>query len=208
MVKRLIFDLDNTLILLKDKYRDGIKKTVEYYKLDINYIDVDDVIEDYENHYNFYSKENMLKLINDKFNLNLGIDFIDMWLSELGNMGDYDKNVEETLKYLSNKYELVVLTNWFKDSQLDRLKHAKIDKYFKKVIGGDKYIKPNIEAYKEAMDNLEIEECIMIGDNYKVDLETPINIGMKVIQVDLKDKIKEEKEYQVIKKISELQDIL
>ena len=44
-----------------------------------------------------------------------------------------NNEVKNTLKYLSNKYELVVLTNWFTDCQQKRLEKAGILKYFKKV---------------------------------------------------------------------------
>ena len=77
MIKRLIFDLDNTLIMWRDSYRVAIKNTVESYDIGIDYLLIDKVIEEYENYYNYYSKQNMVDLINKKFNLNVGLDFFD-----------------------------------------------------------------------------------------------------------------------------------
>lgn len=208
MVKRLIFDLDDTLIIWQNKYREAIKKTVETYKLDINYLDVDKIIETYENYYDKYKKENMLELINKKLNLNLKEDFIDKWLYELGYMADYDKEVDETLKYLASKYELVVLTNWFADPQSKRLENAGIRKYFTKIYGGEECIKPNRNSYEKAIGECKIDECIMIGDNYNIDIMGAKNIGMKVIQVDYKNKINEERTYKIIKRFNELKDLL
>ena len=208
MIKRIIFDLDNTLIKWEDEYRNALKKTVEFYKLDVNYLDIDNLVESYEDYYSIYKKENMLKLFNEKLNLNLEMSFIDMWLYELGFMANYNEEVEETLKYLSSKYELVVLTNWLKDVQERRLETAKIDKYFSEIYGGEKYAKPNIESYKIAMGNCKIDECVMIGDNYKIDIEGAKNMGMKVIQTDYKNKINNKEDYQVIKNFKELKDIL
>lgn len=207
MIKRLIFDVDNTLIMWKDKYKNAIKKTIEYYNLDIDYLLVDEVIEEYENYYDKYTKENMIQLINQKFSLSLKIDFIDKWLEELSTMADEEENLVETLDYLSQKYELVVLTNWFKESQLNRMKHIKIDQYFKEIYGGDDFIKPNPISYITACGERKIEECMMIGDNYKIDIEGALNIGMKAIMVTTKD-IKETNNLKVIKNMKELKEIL
>lgn len=207
MIKRLIFDLDNTLIVWKDKYKNAVKNTIEYYKLDIDYLLVDEVIEQYENYYDKYTKENMLNLINKKLNLNLKIDFIDKWLEELSTMSDKDENLNDVLDYLKEKYELVILTNWFKESQLNRLKHIKIDQYFKEIYGGDEWIKPSPISYKTACGNRKVEECIMIGDNYKVDIQGAIKFGMKAIMITQKD-IEETDKLKVIRDIKELREIL
>jgi len=204
MIKRIIFDLDNTLIPWKEEYKNAIKNTIEYYKLDIDYLKVDEVIEEYENYYDKYTKENMIYLINKKFNLDLKVDFIDKWLYELGYMSDVNEVLIDTLEYLSKKYELVILTNWFKESQIPRIKKARIDKYFKEIYGGDNFIKPNPISFKTACGNYDIDECIMIGDNYKIDIEGALNIGMKVIMIT----DKEIKNVKTIKNINELKEIL
>jgi len=207
MIKRLIFDLDNTLIMWRDSYKDAIKNTIEKYKLDVDYLLVDEVIEKYENYYSYYSKENMLDLINQNFNLNLDISFVEDWLTELKEMADIDDGVTQTLEYLSYKYELVLLTNWFKESQLGRMKKIGIDKYFKDIYGGEEYIKPSVESFKMAIGDKEINECIMIGDNYKTDIEGAINIGMKAIMITNKD-IEANGDYTVIHNIIELKEML
>lgn len=208
MIKRLIFDLDNTLIIWKDSYLEAIRKTIEYYKLDIDYIEANSFIEEYENICDKYDKELMLKLFNEKFNLNLKMDFLDKWLYELGFMADYDEKLVSLLEYLSSKYELVVLTNWFKESQLERLKTIKVDKYFKEIYSGEECIKPNPKSFIKAIGDKKIEECIMIGDNYKIDIEGAINLGMKAILIDLNDKYENSDKYQRIKTIYELKEML
>lgn len=187
MIKRLIFDLDNTLIMWKDEYKNAIKKTIEHYNLDIDYLKMDKVIEEYEIYYDKYDKNNFIELINKKFNLNLQVDFIDYWLKELGNMAEENLDLIELLKYLSGKYELVILTNWFKESQLKRLKTAKIDKYFINIYDGEECIKPNEKSFIKAMGPYNKNECIMIGDIYKIDIEPANKLGIKTIMVS--DKI-------------------
>jgi putative hydrolase of the HAD superfamily len=207
MIKRLIFDLDNTLIMWRDSYKSAIKNTIQKYDLDIDYLLVDEVIESYEKYYNYYSKEHMLELINHKFDLKLDISFLEDWLIELGKMADIEDDIIETLEYLSSKYELVVLTNWFKDSQLKRLEKVGIDKYFKEIYGGDKYIKPSLESYKIAMGNKNPNECIMIGDNYITDIEGAINAGLQAIMITSKDFTSNDF-YKVIHNINELKEML
>ena len=48
----------------------------------------------------------------------------------------------------------------------------------------------------------------MIGDSIEYDINGALNIGMNVILVDLLDKIKEKKEYKIIKDLYELKNIL
>lgn len=208
MIKRIIFDFDNTLISWKFEYKQAIEKVIEYYNLNISYTDIDDVIRDYESIYNVYKKEYFIKLINERFNLNLGIDFMDKWIYELGFMSEYNEQLEETLSYLSKKYELVILTNWFIEPQIERLKRAKVYQYFSKIYGGEKYIKPSKESFLEAIGNHKIEECIMIGDTYNTDIIGALELGIPVIQADLNDQIKEKKDYQVFKNITELKEML
>ena len=48
MIKKLIFDLDNTLIIWKDEYSLELKYLLEEYKIDICYKKVDKIIDDLE----------------------------------------------------------------------------------------------------------------------------------------------------------------
>ena len=207
-MKRLIFDLDNTLILWKNEYREAMKNTVEHFNLDLDYAALDDLVEIYENYYDKYTIDNITELFNKQLNLNLTNEFTEYWLKELGNMADDDLNIKTLLEYLKSKYELVVLTNWLKKSQLERLKKLDIDKYFINIYGGEEVIKPNKEAYLKAIGNRNISDCIMIGDNLKVDIEGAVNIGLKAILVDIKDIYPDSDKYTRIKNIHELKEML
>ena len=207
-MKRLIFDLDNTLILWKNEYREAMKNTVEHFNLDLDYATLDDLVEIYENYYDKYTIDNITELFNKQLNLNLTNEFTEYWLKELGNMADDDLNIKPLLEYLKSKYELVVLTNWFKESQLSRLKKIDIEKYFANIYGGEDAIKPNKEAYLKAIGNRDIADCIMIGDNLKVDIEGAVDIGLKAILVDIKDIYPDSDKYTRIKNIHELKEML
>ena len=64
MIKKIIFDLDNTLIIWKDEYLEALRKTLKKYNIneDANY--VNDIIDSYEDYYDKYDKEKMLEIIN------------------------------------------------------------------------------------------------------------------------------------------------
>ena len=115
------------------------------------------------------------------------------------------QEIKETLEYLNNKYELVVLTNWFTECQCKRLESVCILKYFKKVYGTDLIpMKPNKESFIEVIGDLNKEECLMVGDNLEVDIKVPYEMGMNVYHLNKYGITK----YPTIKKIEELKEKL
>lgn len=209
-IKRLIFDLDNTLILWKNDYTSALKKAMEYFNVNYDYMSIDAIIESQETIHDTMDKQVFLDDINSSCGLNLTIDFIEMLLEnqkELAEIDDID--LQQTIKYLSTKYEIVLLTNWYTDTQIGRLETAGIDKYFKEFYGGDMgYTKPHSDSFLRAIGQYKAEECIMIGDSDYFDIQGALALNMSVIQVDLKNKINEKRDYPVIKNIRELMDIL
>lgn len=207
MIKKLIFDLDNTLIMWKDEYLNALKETLKKYNINEEPNYVNDFIDNYEDYYDKYDKQNMLEYINNNIKEKINIDFMNDFLNEIGFMSEPNEEVIDTLEYLSKKYELVVLTNWFKEPQTNRLKNAKIDKYFKEIFGGEDYIKPQKEAFLTAAGNTPLDECIMIGDSYTIDIMGAYNAGIKPIFMNPKNK-ENKNNFTEIKTISELKNIL
>lgn len=209
-IKRIIFDLDNTLILWKEEYTSALQKAMKDHNVKCDYRDIDAILESQEKLHEVLTKEQFLEDINNGCNLNLNIDFIDSILEyqkELVVKNDSD--LIETIKYLSSKYELVLLTNWFKDTQRGRLENAGILQYFKEVYGGDEgRIKPHEDSFKRAIANYSKEECIMIGDSDYHDIQGALTFGIKVIKCDYKDEVRDKTSYPVIKNIKELMDLL
>ena len=212
MVKRIIFDLDNTLIIWKEEFLNTLNETLE--QLNINYDDciltnLKKAISIYETKYNIYKEEYLLKLFKNQTNIDLPNNFVNVWKNKLKKCIslDYNKETIDTLEYLYKKYDLVVLTNWFTDQQSSRLENANILKYFKEVIGTDKVLnKPNKEAFIYACQNYLPCECIMIGDNLDIDIIGAKNVGLKTILIDYKNRYPEYK--NKITNISELKEML
>ena len=118
------------------------------------------------------------------------------------------KRIVNSINNLQSKYELVVLTNWFEYQQKQRLKNANLYKYFKKVYGTETVkIKPNKEAFELARGNVLPNECVMIGDNFEIDIKGAINAGLEAIFYNRKN-IDVSKKYKSIYKFEELKEIL
>lgn len=193
MIKKIIFDLDNTLIMWDDKYYDTLDGLFKYYNLEYN----DEIktnfikaIDSYEDRYDMFTMDNMKSLLEEYINIKLPDDFVYKWTLLLENSVPEERDPEliEILEYLSKKYELIVLTNWFTEEQKNRLKNYGILKYFKEVLGTDKVKnKPNKEAFIEASKPYEMNECIVVGDSLKKDVECSIEYGMDAILYDYKN---------------------
>jgi len=61
MLKKIIFDVDNTLILWKDEYVLALKDAVEEFNINVDYKKIDNIIESLENKYEILTKEDFLK---------------------------------------------------------------------------------------------------------------------------------------------------
>lgn len=214
MIKRIIFDLDNTLIDWKEEYwSKAIIFVCKKFKMEYNKDVEEKIIEailEYERVEQYYNVDKIQEMINNKIDMKLSNNFIKEILKffETCIPDQIDNKILNTLEYLQNKYELVILTNWFQYQQIERLKNAGIYKYFKYVYGADKIkMKPNKEAYQVAIGDLSFDECIMVGDDLKIDIDGALNIGINAIFLNRKNIIVEKK-YNVIKSLDELIQIL
>lgn len=208
MIKRIIFDIDNTLIDFPKHYEEGYQQVLDKYNTGKKAVDLYNAIDVYEasGKYDKYDFDELLKVINEYFHLELDDNFLKDYFEMYNHLiTDVSDSVKETLEYLSKKYELVTLSNWFTFSQEERLKLAGIDKYFTKVYGTDIVdMKPKKEAFEEVLGGNKIDECLMIGDSIKMDIEVPSCMGMNVYHLCKKG----ESPYPSIRKLEELKDLL
>lgn len=85
MIKKLIFDLDNTIIEWIPEYVEALKETLNEYKIDIDYKKIDNITEMQEKIHDTLSREQLLSDINNGCNLNLNIDFINTLIDKQKN---------------------------------------------------------------------------------------------------------------------------
>lgn len=213
MIKRLIFDVDNTLIDWKNEYWNTLKDVFK--ELEIDYTNdltnsIIKAIDTYENENQYYNRQTMLEHINKIANYKFDINFLNVTLKKFEKCVPQDnREIVRALEYLKNKYELVILTNWFKDVQEHRLENFGIAKYFEEVFAGETFkIKPDKESFFVAMGERKPEECIMIGDNFEKDIQGAIKEGINAIYINPKISSETKENYTVINKIEELMKIL
>ena len=107
MIKKLIFDLDNTLIMWKDEYVNALKQTLKDHNINEDGDYVNSLIDNYEEHFDKYNKETLLNYINKNIKSKIDMNFIEDFLYNIGFMSEPNEEVIDTLEYLSKKYELV-----------------------------------------------------------------------------------------------------
>ena len=203
MLKTVIFDLDNTLIPWKEKYNEAAKKALEECHIVIDDKTLSKLRKSYQDNLTNVTIEDMTNYFNKLYNQNVDNSLIKCWLKHLSDMSEIDEELISLISYLQQKYELVVLTNWFYISQYHRLKKAKLADYFKEIIGGEEVMKPNKKAFIKAMGGHLPEECLMVGDNYLIDILPAKELGMSTYLIS-----EEKKLMPTIKNIYELKGIL
>lgn len=210
MIKKIIFDLDNTLLFLSDEFEENYKSFIDKYNLNISANDLFLCIENFEKNMKniVVSKQKLSEYVSN----NLFTDFTTNMILELLEIYDNTSllntdTIYDILNYLSEKYELIAYTNWFTDNQIKRLKKYDLDKFFTKVYGWDILPKkPSKEGLSEIIKNDDIENYIFIGDSIELDMEVPYSMGITTIFYNRKN-IKQNK-YKEIFKIEELKNIL
>lgn len=137
-----------------------------------------------------------------KLNIRLDYSFLDIYFKELKYVVPEDASkIKSMLKNLSD-YDLVLLSNYFEESQRNRLTTMGINNFFSEYYG-EKSIKPNLSSYKSAQGKYLPSECLIIGDNKKLDVDVPKSLGFKTIYVNSQGDIDsvEKLSVQLIKKL-------
>ena len=187
MIKRLIFDVDNTLIVGADFTDSIIKMTKElgmYSEETVNNFFKGESV--YKSIYNNYNYSDYKKHMEEYMNVIMPDNFLDVLFECLADaVPERNDKLISTIDTLSKKYELVLLTDFFAKPQLSRLNNMGIGKYFTEVYGED-LIKPNRDAFIKACGPHKPEECVMIGDSIVLDANGAINAGLKAIFVNTK----------------------
>ena len=214
MIKRIIFDIDNTLIEWKEEYFEEIRYVLKKHYMncsDEEFKTLRKAFAEYENNIYTFDRKLMLEFIekytNKKYPNTFIYELTDRWSRCMPDK--LDDGIIDTLKYLKDKYELVILTDWYVDQQIVKLKALGIYDLFEKIYSAENNIKrkPFKEAFMQAIGENKPEECIMIGDSIERDVKGAIDAGLNAIWFNHK-KEQSTYNYTEIKNISELKEIL
>lgn len=188
MIRRLIFDVDGTLIT-NVNFVDAIKNTLRRLNAysDEKLNDFLNAIKTYENKFDNYNINDYTEHMSNAINTKLPKEFLSIFFDELKNViPNTNYSLIKTIKELSEKYELVLLTNYFGESQLNRLNNMGIGEFFIEC-HGENLIKPNNEAYLNACGNHYPNECVMVGDDIYLDIKQAQKVGLNTIFVNSKN---------------------
>lgn len=184
MIKRVIFDLDETLLTGDFSSEDILfKKYFTEEEFNIWKKNSSSIIREYEDTHKTYNIEACSKFFKDKLDINFSTELVRRWIEDNSNCVDtISPNTKEILEYLKNKgYSLGILTNWFRYTQEERLKRADILKYFDYIVYGEDGLKPTKESYLKALNGYKEDECVIIGDDIINDVLEPIKLGINAI---------------------------
>lgn len=195
----VFFDLDHTLW---DFDKNSALTFEKIFKINGLHLDTEEFLTHYEPinlaYWKLYREEKIDKAslrfgrLNDAFlaiNTLLERDLIyklsEDYITHLTTFNHLFENTIEILDYLKLKYHLHIITNGFKEVQHKKLSRSNIDHYFKTVTNSEMVgvKKPNPQIFNYAIDlaKTNVNQSVMIGDNYEADILGAQNIGMDTI---------------------------
>lgn len=190
MIKALIFDLDNTLIDRQRAFKEMLKRRFEELSFDEEIIEkmIDDVLLWDDN--GQVPRDIVFQRWADKYQIR-EIDPIKLandWSKESGSIAFLYDDVRPTLEILKKKYKIALLSNGNIASQRRKINTIKIDDLLDYSLVSKEYEvdkpDPKIFHYVCKQLGLNCDECVYIGDNYKLDYLGALNAGLKAIWID------------------------
>jgi len=208
-MKKIIFDLDGTLLFLSKDWESTYQEFIDKYNLNTTPEELFKTIGTFEQETTniIVTKEILCNFLNSKINIGITVEMLNDLDERYNNIPLLNtEKIYKILEYLSSKYELITYTNWFTEDQVYRLRKYNLDKFFSKSYGWDIIeLKPSKEGLEKIIES-DVDDYIMIGDTIKTDMEIADSVGMKTIFYNRKN-IEQDK-YNEIKDIEELKNIL
>ena len=226
-VNNLFFDLDHTLwdfdknsdltffkILKKNNLKIDVSKFLNsYHPINRKYWELYRENKVSKADLRYYRLSDTFKKLNYDINDNLinqlAIDYIE-------HLSDFNHLIPDTLivlNSLKSNYRMHIITNGFKEVQKRKLEKSKLIQYFDSVtISEDVGVKkPHKLIFDHALTaaNANVENSVMIGDNFNADILGALGVGMKAIYYDFHKTNEQERENLIIiKNLKELIKIL
>ncbi len=239
--KILIFDLDDTLIDNLENVRYAYTKMVEsigkeyskagfkkWYELDKKFWkDWQDGLIELPSHLknetgkkseeflNWVRAQRVLIYFDNQVSLEKAIELNNLFMSSLTEVVVAIEGAYDILKYLKEKYYIIVATNGPKIATKDKLSKIKCLNLVNQVLSADMfgYMKPRkefFEAIQNLLKNYNNEEYLIIGDSLKSDVGFAMNCEFDSCWFNKNNEelTEQYKPTMVIKKLKELKKIL
>ncbi|HEX5169211.1 MAG TPA: YjjG family noncanonical pyrimidine nucleotidase [Cyclobacteriaceae bacterium] len=229
MYKCIFFDLDHTLWDYETNSRETLTDLYCRFALkDRGVNDVDDFSHTFkdvnERLWDLYDRglidseyirRERFKQILEKFNAHeeeLSARLSHEYLLDCPKRGMLMPHAIETLQYLSDRYDLTVVTNGFDEIQHTKLSTSNLLHYFDHVVTSQKagFKKPAREIFEYALRSNAIQayEAMMVGDNLITDIGGARNASIDVTFFNPFEMEHEENVHYEIKSLRELCDLL
>ncbi|OJF77191.1 MAG: haloacid dehalogenase [Treponema sp. CETP13] len=192
-VTAIIFDIDSTLYTNKDYAFEQNDVQIRRFAKQNNMSDdkARNLINSYRKEWSSLHNNATISLANTLVDLGIPIEESIKWRKELLQPEKYlqeDLQLQETLKALSNKYQLYCLTNNPVSIGRRTLVTLGIDGFISEIVGLDTthLSKPALKPFETILQRAKcpVENCLAVGDRYSIDIEIPLEMGMGGILVD------------------------
>ncbi|HBT51103.1 MAG TPA: noncanonical pyrimidine nucleotidase, YjjG family [Petrotoga sp.] len=201
-IKMIYFDLDHTLWDFESNSQEALKMVYQKYNHIFREISLNRFVESYKKInkrlWEMYRKKEIgqveLKLLRFEITLNaLKIKHREDLIEEMNNtyleiLSKQKLLVDgamETLEYLKDKYELGILTNGFRKTQIVKMKSSGISDYFSILVSSEDvgFPKPDEKIFNYAilMSKKSKDEIVYIGDDFENDILPAIKCGIGAI---------------------------
>ena len=225
LVKDIFFDLDHTLWDFDKNSKLAYKRVFKQFEIDIEF---EHFIKIYEpinlEYWKKYREERVtkevlrrgrlidsFKMFNKKYTT-LTIDKLaDAYIEELPLDNHLFDGALDILDYLTEKYQLHIITNGFEEVQYKKLKNSGIFHYFSTITTSEEIglKKPNPIVFIKALEkaSTSANHSVMIGDSFEADILGAKNIGMETIFFNYRNE-KIPNGYKIINALSEIKSYL
>lgn len=202
----IFFDLDNTLWDFETNSQIAMQKTFNHFK-------INETVHDFTEFFEVYAKNNktlwegyrkkivkkkdlVTRRFQDTFDelkiRGLNPEEVNhYYLKEMPNQNVLLDDAIEVLNYLRGRgYKMFIITNGFKEVQHEKIRNSGLSPYFSKVFISEviKTPKPGKEIFEYAIKstNAKKDRCIMIGDDWDVDIQGALSFGIDAIHISRK----------------------
>lgn len=190
MLKLLAFDLDDTLYSERIYIQEGFK-LVSAYMRKSHGIDAKEFYKKLASAKKLTPSGKIFDIVLQNYQLDKKLvkKLIEEYRSQSLRIRLYP-GVRSTLKALSKKYALAVVTDGKKVVQYRKLKHLKITKYFDTILYtldlGKNFAKPSDLAFRQLLKahKLKPQEALYIGNNPDKDFIGAKKIGMRTVRIN------------------------
>ena len=192
--KKYIFDLDYTLLIPDwSKEDDFLRISIPLEEQEEFFKRKQSILNEYEQKYPKYD----FKTLSDFFKRNgftISEETISGWMKHNGETikDVVPDGVVELLNYLKGDgKDIVILTSWFSETQIPRLKRTGLYDYIDRIVAGEDAMKPDLESFELAIGETPKDDCLMIGDSIKSDKAGAENAGIDCYIVDKEHTIRD-----------------